>query len=597
MALPTTNASTNANAFEASSAPGDPHHGTGARAKAVSSQRDSGAAKAAALSMAPASDPHEYLDRFPRVWIDEAEIQRRAIASTVVCFETGDPHRARQFLRVKRQEPELFVYDRWRGLRLEGTRAPSAREQTGPLGSQIADPRNLETALRQVDARLQQTPFGQNAPDLVVTDLSELRTDSGFVADWALLDALRAWVREDRAYTADFTVYLFTPTAAIFDERTRSQFIVIPVEVSLPEERRVVVEHVASAFHLRVEFETVVRLTGGLDIRQLYSALAESAAKTNSFDPAQLKEIKARLIRTSGLLELEDPAHGFELVGGYDQIKWFLMHNVVELLTPEGAAEASRLGLPLPRGLLLFGPQGTGKSLIAKALAREVDLPFINFRTENIYSQYLGVSGQRFAQASKLIDALSPAIVFIDEIDRFGRRSGGTGDSAGEETRRVFSQMLEWLADPRRQSIVIGTTNRPDDLDPAFLRAGRFDYKIPMGFPGPQARGQILAVHLGRGEGEGIPRVPVEHMNDKQLLAFLESEIVPETELFKGSELEQVVMRCKRRARLERRGITAEDFRYVLKTFELDRDALERTRREFEEDVRRFADDASLRES
>jgi ATP-dependent 26S proteasome regulatory subunit len=81
--------------------------------------------------------------------------------------------------------------------------------------------------------------------------------------------------------------------------------------------------------------------------------------------------------------------------------------------------------------------------------------------------------------AIKTAEEMSPAIVFVDEIDRFGKRTATT-DSADEETRRVFSQLLEWLGDQNRKAIIVGTTNRPTDLDEAFIRTGRFDYKIPI---------------------------------------------------------------------------------------------------------------------
>ena len=110
--------------------------------------------------------------------------------------------------------------------------------------------------------------------------------------------------------------------------------------------------------------------------------------------------------------------------------------------------KARYFGLGLPKGLLFFGPPGTGKSLFANALASEVQLPFINLVTENIYSKWLGESGQNMKNAITLAEKMSPAIVFVDEIDRFGKRAGASAGSAEEETQRVFSQFLEWLGMP-----------------------------------------------------------------------------------------------------------------------------------------------------
>jgi len=548
--------------------------------------------------MSRSGEAFGYLEAFPSDWIEDAELRRKAMTSTVICFETSDPVRVEQSPRHRRRvggEP-FFVFDRWRGLRAEGAVEPD--EEQGLEGGS-REVTSLEVALRQVDARMAATRSAGRAPDLVIADLMELRVQAGEVLDWRLVDALRAWVRETQPYMCDFSVYVFAPSAQIFDEQTRRHFIVVPVPVSLPEERQAVIEHVAGELEVEADVQGLVDLTSGLDIGQLASALRESYFRTERFDAALLREVKARVVHASGLLELEEPVHGFDQVGGYEPVKRFVLENVVAAIADK-AALARELGLPLPRGILLFGPQGTGKTLLAKALAKEVDLPFINFRTENIYSQYLGVSGRLLSEATRLIDALGKAIVFIDEIDRFGKRVEAR-DSAGEETRRVFSQMLEWLGGRERESIVIGTTNRPGDLDPAFLRTGRFDYKIPMGFPDEAARRSILWIHLGRaGESSQIRRVTVldesgSELSDPDLETFLEESVIPETELFKGSELEQLVIRCKREAL--RRGssaITVGDFRSVLQQFRLNEERLRQIQQDFERDVAEFADDISL---
>jgi transitional endoplasmic reticulum ATPase len=230
-------------------------------------------------------------------------------------------------------------------------------------------------------------------------------------------------------------------------------------------------------------------------------------------------------------------------------------------------------------------------------LAKEVKLPFINFKTENIYSPWLGESGQRMKTAIKIAEKMSPAVVFIDEIDRFGRRAA-TSDSAGEETRRVFSQLLEWLGSPDRKAIIVGTTNKPKDLDPAFIRTGRFDYKIPVLYPDERARLEILRIHLGLPDEQGKkpPKLkPPLALPDKEFLDFLWKEIVPRTDNYSGAELEELVTRAKRNA-FERgaKAIGKEDFYQSLKTFRINREEREHEKRYYEELAREYTDDVTF---
>ena len=261
------------------------------------------------------------------------------------------------------------------------------------------------------------------------------------------------------------------------------------------------------------------------------------AQRHDGVDLDTVKAFKADFIRRSDMLEIEDPSIGFADVGGYEGVKKMVQRNLVRAL--QHRERADRAALPLPRGILIYGPPGTGKTLFAKALARETNLPFINLKTENLFSKYLGESGQRVRDAIHLVEQASPAIVFVDEIDRFGNRKSGQMDSASQETSRVFAQMLEWLGDPNRKSIIVGTTNVPEQLDPAFLRPGRFSYVVPFLYPNQEARKQILDMHLGLA---GSRRKPL--MDEAAVRAAI-PQIAAETEFYAGADLEELVIRAK----------------------------------------------------
>jgi len=187
------------------------------------------------------------------------------------------------------------------------------------------------------------------------------------------------------------------------------------------------------------------------------------------------------------------------------------------------------------------------------------------------------------ARALELAEEIAPCVLFIDEIDRFGQR-GQLGEH--EATRRTFSILLEWLGDARRKTIVIGTTNRPEDLDEAFIRVGRFDYIIPMLLPDLEARKQILHVHT-----KVIRKVPLAKNVDLD-------EIAEKTGWFTGAELEELVLRSARNAlKNDRDKVTAEDFEVALNTFRINIDARREQMDRYLNLAERFCNDAEFLQS
>ena len=221
----------------------------------------------------------------------------------------------------------------------------------------------------------------------------------------------------------------------------------------------------------------------------------------------------------------EDSDKTFDDVAGCDEEKEELAELVDYLKQPD---RYTKLGARIPKGVLLVGPPGTGKTLLAKAVAGEAGAPFLSISGSDFVEMYVGVGASRvrdlFSQAKKK----SPAIVFIDEIDAVGRQRGAGTGGGNDEREQTLNQLLVEMDGFGTNSgvIVIAATNRPDVLDPALLRPGRFDRQITVNRPDAKGREDILKVHS----------------NDKPLGPDVDlSEIAKDTIGFSGADLENLM--------------------------------------------------------
>jgi cell division protease FtsH len=184
----------------------------------------------------------------------------------------------------------------------------------------------------------------------------------------------------------------------------------------------------------------------------------------------------------------------FEDVAGVDEAKQELQEVVGFLKDP---ARYGRLGARLPKGVLLVGPPGTGKTLLARAVAGEAGVPFFSINGSEFVEMFVGVGAARVRDLFEEARKKAPAIIFIDEIDALGRARGAYGIAGHDEKEQTLNQLLAELDgfDPRSGLVLIAATNRPEILDPALLRAGRFDRQVLVDRPDRSGRVQILRVH------------------------------------------------------------------------------------------------------
>lgn len=514
-------------------------------------------------------------------WIVDGVLGRRSQFSTVIVYQTNDPKRFEQFLNYCAHEAKddkinrAYVYFVWRGLyEVVFGEKISFRPVSQQVSSNVPLPsatgvtiKPLEMALDYID---QQFRAGEKIW-LIIHGVFQ-RND-------ALTSALRSWTFDAEIYERGHTVVVFTENPnVLFDEETLKYFNYVRVPTSTEVERKGILEKIVDTLGLKTKVNGLVHATAGLNLHEVESVALKSFYKFRDLKHEVLAEYKNDIIRKSGILDIEEPEYGFEAVGGYGVLKNFIGDNVVKIL--QNPRKAEKLGLRPPRGVLLFGMGGTGKTHFARALAKELKLPFLRLKTENIVSKYYGETERSMARALELAEEIAPCVLFIDEIDRFGQR-GQLGEH--EATRRTFSILLEWLGDARRKTIVVGTTNRPEDLDEAFIRVGRFDYIIPMLLPDSEARKQILHIHT-----KVVRKVPLA--KDVDL-----AEIARRTEWFTGAELEELVLRSARNAlKNSRSKVTAEDFEVALKTFRVNIDARKEQMNRYLQLAERFCNDAEF---
>lgn len=245
----------------------------------------------------------------------------------------------------------------------------------------------------------------------------------------------------------------------------------------------------------------------------------------------------------------EHPQVTFQDVAGEDSAKEELTEMVDFLKDPD---KYIRLGARIPRGVLLVGPPGTGKTLLARAVAGEAKVPFFSLSASEFVEMFVGVGASRVRDLFTRAKAAAPAIVFIDEIDAVGRQRGAGLGGGNDEREQTLNQLLVEMDgfDQRETVIIMAATNRPDVLDPALLRPGRFDRQVTVDLPDRAGREAILKVHTRD--------IPLSRDVDLSLLAA-------STIGFSGADLENLANEgALSAARNKRDKVTMRDFQLAL---------------------------------
>jgi ATP-dependent 26S proteasome regulatory subunit len=273
--------------------------------------------------------------------------------------------------------------------------------------------------------------------------------------------------------------------------------------------------------------EQLVKACQGLSRAQIRRVLAKAIAARQKITESEIAAIlaeKQQIIRRTGILEFFLPQESLKQVGGLDNLKGWVRSR------REAFTEAARrYGIPHPKGVLLAGIQGTGKSLSAKTIAAEWRLPLLRLDVGRLFGGLVGESESRMRQMIQLVEAVSPCILWIDEIDKaFGNIASGVDGDSGT-SRRVFGTLITWMQEKQTAVFVVATANNVQSLPAELLRKGRFDEIFFLNLPSTQER-------------EAIFRIFLQRLRPNRLREFDLAQLAWETRDFSGAEIEQVIV-------------------------------------------------------
>src|SRR5687767_4031306 len=245
----------------------------------------------------------------------------------------------------------------------------------------------------------------------------------------------------------------------------------------------------------RRDLQAIVRNLRGLSRRQARQVILDSVCDDRRFDASDLDVVlarKRRAIGRSGPLEFVEAPVSLDEVGGLRRLKHWLIQR--RDCTGEDAA---KFGITPPRGVLMLGVQGAGKSLSAKAVATAWQRPLLRLDAGSLYEKFIGESERHLREALHQAEMMSPVVLWIDEIEK-GFASAASHSADGGLSKRMFGALLTWMSEHRAPVFLVATANDIEALPPELLRKGRFDEIFFVDLPGLEARHAILKVHLAK---------------------------------------------------------------------------------------------------
>lgn len=328
---------------------------------------------------------------------------------------------------------------------------------------------------------------------------------------------------------------------------------VLQFQLPLEEEINQELTRLIQSLNIQIDdelFENLTRACQGLSlerIRRVLSKIIATYKTINANSIAILLSEKKQIISQTEILEYCSVNEKIANLGGLNNLKDWLNKRKTAF-----SIQASNYGLPTPRGLLLIGIQGTGKSLTAKAIANDWQLPLLKLDVGKLFGGIVGESELRLRQMINVAETISPCILWIDEIDKAFTNTDSKGDSG--TSNRILATFISWLSEKTKPVFVISTANNIDLLPLEIIRKGRFDEIFFLDLPKLDEREEIFKIHL-------------QEFRPNSWKSFDIPKLAQLSESFSGAEIRQSIIEGMYQAFYEKREVTTEDISFALKEF------------------------------
>jgi len=324
-------------------------------------------------------------------------------------------------------------------------------------------------------------------------------------------------------------------------------------EIALPDEKELdaIIRHTLRRMHRRKRIDvemsrrglgTIIRNLRGLTRRQAEQIIVECVAEDCRFDEDDINTVlagKRKALHQGGLLEYVETPVDLKQIGGLKRLKNWLKQRQNAVTD-----EAAQFGLPAPRGVLMLGVQGAGKSLCAKAIATAWRRPLLRMDVGALYDCYVGESEKRLRDALRQAESMAPIVLWIDEIEK-AFASAASRSTDGGLSQRMFGSLLTWMQEHEAAVFLVATANDIEALPPELLRKGRFDEIFFVDLPSHATRKQIFAIHLDK--------------RGRDSSSFDLDTLAAAADGFSGAEIEQAVISALHEAFGSQRPLTTQD--------------------------------------